>query len=326
MFRHSGGSRSHFAKYRTREYSRSYHRGELKLLLCSSGEENSLAFQALARIQLEEPEEQIMSSPRPFRRRSLRAENRRHKARQTNHSPDSPVDQIRVLIADDHPVAREGLSSILRSLKGVKVVGEAADGKEVCELYDQHLPDVLIVDLRMPVKDGVQVVTELMSCRVPKPRIIVITTYESEEDIRRAVAAGAKGYLVKAADAERIEEAVRAVAAGRTLFPTEITLKLAESVAHPGLTKRELEVLQYIANGDRGDPLYQRNDSEGSRQSYPDKAGSKWSCRSYRHRSQTRADPSECLRKRVISGLGLSHRKILRPRNNKSNPKMNNLP
>jgi DNA-binding NarL/FixJ family response regulator len=77
----------------------------------------------------------------------------------------------------------------------------------------------------------------------------VITTYESEEDIRRAVTAGAKGYLVKAADSERIEEAVRAVAAGRTLFPTEITLKLAESVVHPELTKRELEVLQYIANG-----------------------------------------------------------------------------
>ncbi len=128
-------------------------------------------------------------------------------------------------------------------------MGEAGDGKEACELYDRLSPDVLIVDLRMPVKDGVEVVTELMSSRVPKPRIIVITTYESEEDIRRAVTAGAKGYLVKAADSERIEEAVRAVAAGRTLFPTEITLKLAESVAHPELTKRELEVLQYIANG-----------------------------------------------------------------------------
>jgi len=101
----------------------------------------------------------------------------------------------------------------------------------------------------MPVKDGVEVVTELMSTRVPKPRIIVITTYESEEDIRRAVSAGAKGYLLKAADAEQIEAAVRAVAAGGTLFPTEITLKLAESVAHPKLTNRELEVLQCIANG-----------------------------------------------------------------------------
>jgi DNA-binding NarL/FixJ family response regulator len=190
-------------------------------------------------------------SRHPRSRRPLsRAENRRRNTpQQTSLSPNTPVEPIRVVIADDHPVAREGLSSILRSLEGVQVVGEASDGNEVCELYDRLSPDVLIVDLRMPVKDGVEVVTELMSNRAPKPRIIVITTYESEEDIRRAVTAGAKGYLVKAADSERIEEAVRAVAAGRTLFPTEITLKLAESVAHAELTKRELEVLQYIANG-----------------------------------------------------------------------------
>ena len=96
---------------------------------------------------------------------------------------------------------------------------------------------------------GLQVVSELMSNRAPKPRIIVITTYEREDDIRRAVIAGAKGYLVKVADPEQIEEAVREVAAGRSLFPTEIILKLAESVAHPDLSKRELQVLQHIADG-----------------------------------------------------------------------------
>jgi DNA-binding NarL/FixJ family response regulator len=174
---------------------------------------------------------------------------RRNILQKTSSSPNTPLEQIRVIIADDHPVVREGLSSILSALEDVQVVAEAANGKEACELYDQHSPDVLIVDLRMPEKDGLQVVAELMSGRAPKPRIIVITTYESEEDIRRAVSAGAKGYLLKAADAKQIEEAVRAVAAGRTLFPTEITLKLAESVAHPALTKRELEVLQYVANG-----------------------------------------------------------------------------
>jgi two-component system, NarL family, response regulator len=187
----------------------------------------------------------------PLSRRLLsRAENpRRKRSKKTSLSPNTPLEQIRVVIADDHPVAREGLSSILRSLEGVQVVAEAANGKEACELYDQYSPDVLIVDLRMPEKDGLQVVTELMSGRARKPRIIVITTYESEEDIRRVVRAGAKGYLLKAADAEQIAEAVRAVAAGQTLFPTEITLKLAQSVAHPELTKRELEVLQCLANG-----------------------------------------------------------------------------
>jgi two-component system, NarL family, response regulator len=170
-------------------------------------------------------------------------------ARPTRSSNKVPLQEIRVLIADDHPVARQGLSSILKSLTGVQVVGEAADGNEACELYDQLSPDVLIVDLRMPEKDGLQVVAELMSSRSPKPRIIVITTYECEEDLRRAIMAGAKGYLVKVADPRQIEEVLRAVAAGRTLFPAEITTKLAEAVAHPELTKRELQVLQHVANG-----------------------------------------------------------------------------
>src|ERR1700756_2569486 len=164
-------------------------------------------------------------------------------------SGNTPLEQIRVVIADDHPVARQGLSAILGSLDDVKVVAEAADGEEACKLYYQYSPDILIVDLRMPKKDGLQVVDELMSGRSPKPRIIVITTYEDEEDIRRAVKAGAKGYLVKAADCEEIEEAVRAVAAGRSLFPAAITLKLVEAVARPELSHRELDVLHFIATG-----------------------------------------------------------------------------
>ena len=160
-----------------------------------------------------------------------------------------PLEQIRVVIADDHPVARQGLSAILRSLDDVKVVAEAADGEEACQLYHQHSPDVLIVDLRMPKKDGLQVVEELMSGGPPKPRIIVITTYEDEEDIRRALTAGAKGYVVKAANSEEIEETLRAVAAGGSFFPTAITLKLVEAVTHPELSKRERQVLEYLANG-----------------------------------------------------------------------------
>jgi CheY-like chemotaxis protein len=150
-----------------------------------------------------------------------------------NDDIEASSPQIRVVIADDHPVARQGLSAVLGSLDDVKVVAEAADGDEACKLYHQHSPDVLIVDLRMPKKDGLQVVEELMSGGPPKPRIIVVTTYEDEEDIHRAVKAGARGYLVKVADCERIEEAVRAVAAGRSLFPTTITLKLVEAVARP---------------------------------------------------------------------------------------------
>jgi YesN/AraC family two-component response regulator len=87
-------------------------------------------------------------------------------------------EQIRIVIADDHPVAREGLASILKSFEGIQVIGEAADGKEACELYARLSPDVLIVDLRMPEKVGVLVVTELMCVPIPKQKMIVITTYE----------------------------------------------------------------------------------------------------------------------------------------------------
>jgi DNA-binding NarL/FixJ family response regulator len=158
--------------------------------------------------------------------------------------------QIRVIIADDHPVIRAGLAAILRSQKAIKVVAEATDGEEVCELYQQFYPDVLILDLRMPKKDGLQVVTELMSLpRSPKPRIIVMTTYESEEDVRLALRAGAKGYLVKGAGAQQIREAVRKVAEGGSLLSPEIASKLAESLSHPELTERELQVLKYLADG-----------------------------------------------------------------------------
>jgi DNA-binding NarL/FixJ family response regulator len=91
--------------------------------------------------------------------------------------------QIRVMIADDHPVVREGLTAILKSQQDIDVVAEAADGAEACELYDRLVPDVLILDLRMPKKDGLQVLTELSS-RVPAPRIFVMTVSENDEDVR----------------------------------------------------------------------------------------------------------------------------------------------
>jgi DNA-binding NarL/FixJ family response regulator len=157
--------------------------------------------------------------------------------------------EIRVLIADDHPLVRDGLAGILRSQKDIKVVAEATNGEEACQLYDQLSPDILMLDLRMPKMDGLQVITELISSHVPKPRIIVLTTYESEEDIRQALSAGAKGYLVKEASRQEIREAVRRVAAGESLLTTEVASKLAESMAHPALSERELQVLQHMANG-----------------------------------------------------------------------------
>jgi two-component system, NarL family, response regulator len=169
-----------------------------------------------------------------------------------------PDSVIRVLIADDHPVVREGLAAILRSEPDVQVVAEATDGVHACALYDQHLPDVVILDLRMPRKDGLQVVTELMSSRRPKPRIIVMTTYETEEDVRRALQAGAKAYLVKGALPERILETVRRVAGGEALVPASIASVLTESLSHPELSPRELQVLRQMAAGDSNKEIGQK--------------------------------------------------------------------
>jgi two-component system NarL family response regulator len=163
--------------------------------------------------------------------------------------PSSSSDVITLMIVDDHPVVREGLAAIFKSQKDIKIVAEAGDGDEACKLYDEFSPDVVLLDLRMPNKDGLHAITELMTRNPPKPRIIVMTTYESEEDIRRTLKAGAKGYLAKGTAPQEIRDAVRKVAKGGSLLPPAIASKLAESMAHPELSERELQVLHYMANG-----------------------------------------------------------------------------
>ena len=153
---------------------------------------------------------------------------------------------------------REGLAAILRSEPDIRVVAETTDGVHACVLYDQHSPDVVILDLRMPRKDGLQVVTELMSNRRPKPRIIVMTTYETEDDVRRALQAGAKAYLVKGALPEQILETVRRVAGGEALVPASIASVLTESLSRPELSPRELQVLRQMAAGDSNKEISQK--------------------------------------------------------------------
>ena len=164
-------------------------------------------------------------------------------------APESSIEAITIVIADDHPVVREGLVAIFKSQKDIKVIGEAAHGEEAVELCNRHLPDVLLLDLRMPRKDGLQAITELSMLRVGRPRVIVMTTYESEEDIRGALKAGAKGYLVKGTAPQQIRESVRRVAAGEALVPPNIATKLAQSMTRPELSERERQVLLNLANG-----------------------------------------------------------------------------
>jgi two-component system, NarL family, response regulator len=157
--------------------------------------------------------------------------------------------KISVLIADDLPVIRKGLAVILNSQSDIKIVAEAIDCEEACELHDQLSPDVLMLDLRMPKKDGLQLVTDLMARCAPKPRIMVMTSYESEQNIRQTLKAGAKAFLVKGAHPQQIREAVRRVAQGESFLPPEIGLRLAESMCYSELSNRESQVLQYLARG-----------------------------------------------------------------------------
>ena len=157
--------------------------------------------------------------------------------------------KIRILIADDHPVIREGLVELLTRQKDMSVIGEAGDGEEVCQLYDKLSPDILLLDLRMPKKNGLEVLIELMSRRASKARIIVMSSYDSEQDICHALRAGAKGFLAKDAEPQQIQEAVRKVAEGESFIPPEIALKLAESISRPELSQQETQVLQCLARG-----------------------------------------------------------------------------
>jgi two-component system, NarL family, response regulator len=163
-------------------------------------------------------------------------------------SADPSENSIRILIADDHPVVREGLTAILQLEEDLEVVGQAYDGHEACRLYRELSPDILILDLRMPKKDGIEVVTELMSER-PRPRIIILTHSAKAEDLRRALAAGAKSYLLKGAEPEQVCDTIREVYSGKSSLPRDLAAKLVDSMAQPQLSERELEILKQMALG-----------------------------------------------------------------------------
>ncbi len=164
-------------------------------------------------------------------------------------SMPSPKPRIRVLIADDHGVVREGLVSMIRRNKAdMTVVGEAGTGREAVELWNEHWPDVTLLDLRMQELDGVEVIKEIRATD-EKARIIVLTTFDGDEDIYRAIQAGAKGYLLKDVPREALMDSIRRVHAGETSVPVHLVAKLADRVSGETLSKREIEVLKLMAQG-----------------------------------------------------------------------------
>ena len=156
--------------------------------------------------------------------------------------------RIRILIVDDHSVVREGLVSLVKRKSDMVVVGEGSNGREAVDLWKKHRPDVTLLDLRMPVLDGVGAIKEIRELD-ENAQIVVLTTYDGDEDIYRAIKAGAKAYLLKDTARDALVETVRRVHAGETYLPPQLAAKLAERVSGEALSPREVEVLQRMAAG-----------------------------------------------------------------------------
>ncbi|MGC8550380.1 MAG: response regulator [Acidobacteriaceae bacterium] len=155
---------------------------------------------------------------------------------------------IRILVVDDHHIVRQGLVALLSTVSDFEVVAEAGDGTEAVELHRSLRPDVTIMDLRLPRMGGVDAIVAIRA-EAPQARFIVLTTFDGDEDIYRALQAGAKGYLLKGMNAGELTDAIRTVHAGRSRIPSVVAERLAERVSGTELTTRELEVLRLIVQG-----------------------------------------------------------------------------
>ena len=158
------------------------------------------------------------------------------------------TDKIRVLIADDHVTVLEGLAAIIGRQPDMMVVAEAADGQQAVDLWTEHHPDVTLLDLRMPTLDGVGVIENIRK-QDASARVIVLTTYDSDTEILRAIKAGTKAYLLKDARREELLDCIRRVNRGETCIPASLAEKLAAGLSSESLTGRELNVLELLAQG-----------------------------------------------------------------------------
>ncbi len=155
---------------------------------------------------------------------------------------------IRIMIIDDHPVVRAGLASMLKTQPGVEVVANVSNGLEALALLETAAPDVILMDLRMSGMSGLDSIRAI-NLRPEPPRILVLTSFDTDEDIYQSVGAGAQGYILKDTPQEQLLEAIRLVHEGKRYFPADIASRLTERMARSNLTPREHQVLQLVAKG-----------------------------------------------------------------------------
>jgi len=156
--------------------------------------------------------------------------------------------KIRIMVIDDQAVVRQGFVALINTVPDMVVVAEGTNGQQAIELYRLHKPDITMIDLRMPILGGVEAIAAIRR-EFPDARIIVLTTYDGDEDIYRSLQAGAQGYLLKDMFFEELEDAIRKVHAGSRRIPTHVAERLAERMIGSDLTSRELEVLEEIVSG-----------------------------------------------------------------------------
>lgn len=162
--------------------------------------------------------------------------------------PEDSPQIVRVLVVDDHPLMRTGIAAMLNREADIRVVGEGGNGREAVERYRELRPSVTLMDLRMPEVDGIGAIEAIIG-EFPDARIIVLTTYEGDVDIHRALVAGASGYLLKGMVGGEVVEATRAVARGERVIPSAVAKRLAEHTPRVDLSERERVVLELIAKG-----------------------------------------------------------------------------
>lgn len=162
--------------------------------------------------------------------------------------PMQTASSIRILIVDDHPVVCSGLTSMLSAHAGLEVIGSASSGQEALALIGQQHPQVVLLDLRMPGMDGIDVLHALKKLDNP-PRVIILTSFEKDEDIYRAIRAGAQGYLLKDTTESEMVSAISVVDSGKRYIPRHIAAKLADRLLRSDLTGRELQTLELLARG-----------------------------------------------------------------------------